>query len=74
MGLRNVRKGSTGPDVLAIQQGLNKYYNKHVLDEDGVFGNETDRVVQQFQHEKGMDPPDGIVGPIRGRRCFPSWV
>ena len=61
MPLRNVRIGSTGPDVKAVQKGLNKYYGRTVLVEDGIFGNNTDRVVRQFQTEKKMVPPDGIV-------------
>jgi hypothetical protein len=71
MGLRNISLGSRGPDVFAVQQGLNKYYGRHVLDEDGAFGSNTDRVVRQFQDEKGMRPPDGIVGPITRSALFP---
>jgi len=71
MPLRNVMKGSKGPDVKAIQQGLNKYYQKHVLDEDGVFGPQTDAVVRRFQEANGMSPPDGIVGPITRSALFP---
>jgi len=71
MGLRNVRIGCTGPDVKAVQQGLNKYYGKKVLVDDGIFGNNTDRVVRKFQTEKGMVPPDGIVGPITRSALFP---
>jgi len=57
--------------VKAVQQGLNKYYQKPVLVDDGIFGNNTDRVVRQFQQEKGMTPPDGIVGPITRSALFP---
>jgi hypothetical protein len=71
MPLRNVRIGSTGPDVKAVQKGLNKYYGRTVLVEDGIFGNNTDRVVRQFQTEKKMVPPDGIVGPITRSALFP---
>jgi peptidoglycan hydrolase-like protein with peptidoglycan-binding domain len=71
MNLRNVMRGSKGPDVLAIQQGLNKYYRKQVLKEDGVFGSGTDTLVRKFQEANGMAPPDGIVGPITRSTLFP---
>jgi Putative peptidoglycan binding domain len=71
MKLRNVMKGATGPDVKAIQEGLNKYYKKRVLAEDGVFGKETEKVVRRFQESEGMIPPDGIVGPITRSALFP---
>jgi hypothetical protein len=57
--------------VRAVQQGLNKYYGRRVLDEDGVFGPQTDTVVRRFQDEHGMAPPDGIVGPITRSALFP---
>jgi peptidoglycan hydrolase-like protein with peptidoglycan-binding domain len=68
--LRNVQMGSTGPDVKAIQQGLNKYYGRTVLVEDGKFGGNTDRIVRRFQTEKKL-APDGIVGPITRSALFP---
>jgi len=71
MKLRNVMKGSIGPDVKAIQEGLNKYYKSCVLAEDGKFGNQTDKIVRRFQESKGMVPPDGIVGPITRSALFP---
>jgi hypothetical protein len=57
--------------VRAVQQGLNKYYGRTVLVEDGIFGTNTDRVVRRFQTEKKMVPPDGIVGPITRSALFP---
>jgi len=71
MALRSVSCGMTGPDVVAIQQGLNKFYNQWLLNPDGVFGNETNKVVCRFQEEQGMVPPDGIVGPITRSALFP---
>lgn len=71
MKLRNVMKGSIGPDVKAVQEGLNRYYNAHLLIEDGKFGNETNKLVRRFQESKGMVPPDGIVGPITRSALFP---
>jgi len=70
MGLRSVKQGSKGADVRAIQQGLNKYYQKRVVDEDGDFGGETDRVVRQFQKENDLDP-DGVVGAVTRSALFP---
>src|SRR5215468_5784553 len=71
MRLRNVMMGTRGPDVKAVQKGLNKYYGRTVLVEDGIFGNNTDRLVRRFQTEKKMVPPDGIVGPITRSALFP---
>ena len=71
MALRSVSCGIMGPDVVAIQQGLNKFHNQWLLDPDGVFGNETNKVVCRFQEEQGMVPPDGIVGPITRSALFP---
>src|SRR6516162_1975023 len=71
MALRNLSCGMAGPDVMAIQQGLNKFYNQCLLDTDGAFGDETNSVVCQFQEEQGMVPPDGIVGPITRSALFP---
>ncbi|HLK81440.1 MAG TPA: peptidoglycan-binding domain-containing protein [Xanthobacteraceae bacterium] len=70
MPLRNVMMGSTGPDVKAVQQGLNKHCGRTVLVDDGIFGTNTDRVVRRFQTEKKL-APDGIVGPITRSALFP---
>lgn len=71
MSLRNISIGSKGPDVMAVQQGLNKYYGRQVLVPDGDFGHNTLRVVKQFQAEKRMLPPDGVVGPVTRSALFP---
>lgn len=70
MKLRNVSKGMHGPDVKAIQEGLNKYYGRTVLDPDGDFGDNTDRVVRQFQQERNLTV-DGISGPVTRSVLFP---
>ena len=70
MKLRSVSKGMHGPDVKAIQEGLNKYYGKAVLDTDGDFGGNTDRVVRQFQQENGLTV-DGIAGSETRSVLFP---
>src|SRR5947209_2617480 len=71
MALRNVMIGTSGPDVRAVQEGLNKFFQNQVLDPDGNFGPETDKVVRRFQQSQGMIPPDGIVGPITRSALFP---
>ncbi|HMD20898.1 MAG TPA: peptidoglycan-binding domain-containing protein [Alloacidobacterium sp.] len=70
MKLRSVSKGMKGPDVKAIQEGLNKYYRERVLETDGDFGGNTDRVVREFQQENGIDV-DGVVGPTTRATLFP---
>jgi len=70
MKLRSVRQGMNGPDVKAVQEGLNKYYGRKVLVTDGAFGGNTDRVVRQFQHEKTLTA-DGIAGPVTRSVLFP---
>src|SRR5262249_8331444 len=69
--LRNVRRGSVGPDVQAVQQGLNTFYGKHLLKDDGIFGHNTDLTVRRFQDEYGMAPADGVVAPITRSALFP---
>lgn len=55
-----MRKGSTGPGVLALQRRL--VQRGWELDADGEFGPVTDRVVRGFQQDKGLEV-DGEVGP-----------
>jgi peptidoglycan hydrolase-like protein with peptidoglycan-binding domain len=73
MGIRNLRKGMTGPDVRAIQKGLNARNPKNKIDEDGDFGPETDRAVRDYQRKNGLDP-DGVVGPLTRASLFPIGV
>ncbi|MDR3601600.1 MAG: NlpC/P60 family protein [Desulfosporosinus sp.] len=53
--------GSTGSQVVLLQQDLNLVDNAH-LTLDGDFGNFTKVIVEQFQASQGLTP-DGIVGP-----------
>ena len=52
--------GSTGSDVTALQQMLNKA--GYSLSVDGIFGSGTDTAVRDFQRKHGM-VGDGIAGP-----------
>ncbi len=55
-----IRKGSTGEGVRWVQWELNK--NKYPVNEDGIFGADTDATVRSFQKDRGLGV-DGIVGP-----------
>ena len=68
--LRSVRRGDTGPDVKAIQEGLNIALIDVQLVPDGKFGNNTDAAVRLFQQRKRL-VVDGIVGPRTRSTLFP---
>lgn len=55
----NLRKGSKGDDVKALQQALNGY--GYGLDVDGSFGSKTQAAVKDYQTRNGLTA-DGIVG------------
>jgi peptidoglycan hydrolase-like protein with peptidoglycan-binding domain len=60
-GTSILRYGSTGADVVLLQQKLNSFgYN---LSADGVFGSNTLNAVTSFQASRGL-AADGIVGPL----------
>ena len=52
--------GSSGPEVVAVQQQLNQA--GFAVAVDGVFGPDTDRAVRSFQSANGL-VVDGVVGP-----------
>ena len=55
-----MRKGSYGAEVRYLQQKLySKLYNVGTI--DGIFGDNTQRAVREFQGENGLNV-DGIVG------------
>lgn len=70
--LRDLRMGNSGPDVRAVQQALNLRKDPAAprIDEDGVFGRNTDAAVRRFQDGNALDP-DGIVGPLTRVVLFP---
>ncbi|UKJ09254.1 peptidoglycan-binding protein [Solitalea lacus] len=57
-----LKKGDSGNVVVSIQHALNSLGINPVLEEDGVFGNDTLAAVKAFQQKKNLKP-DGIVGP-----------
>lgn len=58
-----LRKGMTGNAVRSLQKGLNRVFPAYSrLAVDGAFGNNTERVVKEFQERSGL-VPDGEVGP-----------
>lgn len=58
---RYLRNGSSGEDVRIWQRRMRE--RGWSLAVDGAFGPETERVVRQFQTEKGLGT-DGIIGPV----------
>jgi murein L,D-transpeptidase YcbB/YkuD len=65
-----VRRGSVGPAVRAVQDQINFRNNRngHTLDVDGIFGPKTQAAVRAFQQAMAQEfrgfPVDGIVGPL----------
>ena len=62
-----LRRGSTGPDVIALQVSLNRIAQNYpaipkIPAVDGIYGSRTEASVIAFQRIFGLSP-DGIVGP-----------
>ena len=61
MARSTIKIGSTGADVVYLQQSLTTLsYNPGPI--DGIFGSKTDTAVRSFQKANGL-VVDGIVGP-----------
>ena len=63
-----IRYGMRGKDVRALQELLNYAYELdsnglYSVNEDGIFGTETQNAVIAFQRKYGLEA-DGIVGPL----------
>lgn len=58
--MATVQYGMRGKAVVELQQAL--VDQEYELDVDGVFGDETDAAVREFQADNELDV-DGIVGP-----------
>jgi peptidoglycan hydrolase-like protein with peptidoglycan-binding domain len=74
MALRTLRIGMNGPDVKAVQQGLNTRDGgvQPKLVEDGVFGTNTDKAVRQYQVKHGLKSDGGgVVGQETRDSLFP---
>jgi Putative peptidoglycan binding domain len=71
MALGNLSAGASGPEVKAVQQGLNVRGAGPALKEDGIFGSRTERAVRHYQSRHGLKV-DGIVGPETRRSLF--WI
>jgi Putative peptidoglycan binding domain len=71
MALGNLRAGASGPEVKAIQQGLNIRRVTPRLEEDGIFGPRTERAVRDYQRRHRLKV-DGIFGPETRRSLF--WI
>lgn len=56
-----LRFGSTGDDVIRLQNRLNDFGANLIV--DGIFGSKTEAEVKNFQHRFGLTV-DGIVGPL----------
>ncbi len=60
---RTLQRGSSGADVLCLQQLLSK--NKFLTAEPtGYFGTKTKEAIIQFQKVQNISPAIGIVGPL----------
>ena len=63
MTMRNLKRGSKGEDVRALQILLSgRGYNGNMSTPDGVFGPNTEGAVKLYQKAKGLTV-DGIAGP-----------
>jgi hypothetical protein len=69
--VNQVQIGSQGPQVMAVQDSMNRLPNPQFggafaslpLDVDGRFGPKTHARVQEFQSKNNLKP-DGVVGPM----------
>lgn len=62
-----LRNGSSGPSVVVLQVSLNRISQNYpaipkIPVVDGIFGNQTEAAVREYQRIFGLTP-DGIVGP-----------
>lgn len=73
--MRSLSRGMQGPDVLAVQQALNRQRQpgEAALAEDSAFGPNTDAAVRRFQTRARIQV-DGIVGPQTRAKLFPLAV
>jgi peptidoglycan hydrolase-like protein with peptidoglycan-binding domain len=59
-GTVTLKKGDTGPAVLAVQKFLNDKFHLG-LKLDGVLGSKTIAIMEKLQKDNGLTP-DGVIG------------
>ncbi|MFZ0317744.1 MAG: peptidoglycan-binding domain-containing protein [Candidatus Sulfotelmatobacter sp.] len=69
--MRNLSAGTNGPDVRALQEGLNQRNDGIAppVKVDGAFGPETDKAIREYQARQQLKV-DGIVGPVTQASIF----
>lgn len=67
----DLRMGDTGPDVQVFQRRMAE--RGWAITVDGQFGSQTEKVVRQFQTDKGL-PVDGVVGQVTWRAAWTAPV
>ena len=67
-----LRRGSVGSPVEQAQRALNYHFAGRLpgIQEDGIFGPNTEARVHEFQRRNGLLPTDGIIGPITRGKLF----
>jgi len=65
--VRNLRRGDRGNLVYLLQVAL--YIKGYRTALDGIFGEDTERVVKEFQRSRGLSV-DGIAGPATFEKAF----
>src|SRR4051812_46300471 len=66
---RVVQKGDSRSDVVSAVQARLVAVGCGPLDDDGIFGDETESAVMLFQTRRNLDP-DGVVGPLTWSELF----
>ena len=66
---RVVQKGDSRSDVVSAVQARLDAVGCGPLDDDGIFGDETESAVRLFQTRRNLDP-DGVVGPLTWSELF----
>jgi peptidoglycan hydrolase-like protein with peptidoglycan-binding domain len=70
----NLRRGSRGPSVIRAQKALiSKGFQLPRFGADGVFGEETEVAVKDFQSKNNLNP-DGIIGKLTISKLDPSTM
>ncbi len=65
-----LRRGATGAAVLHAQCLLKNYHGYGYLAQDGIFGQQTEDAVRDFQRRQGIGV-DGVIGSVTWSRLHP---